>query len=410
MQIHICSRCGETLKKDGELFKCGHCGATYSGEREERSAAELKKALDDLKIERLANGKRLLWAATHEKYPSKEAVCEAARNVLAIHAEDYLANIYLHSHDRDPQRLNKILATSEVSPSEASETFRWLLPSLSSRTVGPLHDFIDRHFRGDERTRLDTELESEAAKISQGIYEPALPREVFLCYSSRDMGKVVGIMDVLEQNGFMCFAAFRNLRHGKGAQENYLDAIYRAMKACAVVVFLSSEASRSMECDALKVELPHMIDELPGKPRVEYILEDYGDTPFMVRRTLKAAFPEQEQCRDLEDLMVRVSEAIKGAKPKKEAKEKLLAEEEAKRKAEEEAKRKAAEEEAEKKLKKDFDLIEVEGGYAIEKYKGKGPGVVIPPTYNGKPIASIGNSAFHGCESLKFVKIHASVT
>ncbi|MCR5491622.1 MAG: DUF6273 domain-containing protein [Bacilli bacterium] len=313
----MCARCGENLHEEGDLLKCGHCGAAYERGAAEEASSRLADALGEAKLELLANRKRLLWDAAHEKYPSKERVVEAANAVLSVSAEDFLANVYLHSHDRDPLKLNRILAGSEVLPSQASEAFRWLLPSLSSRTVGPLHDFVDRHFTGKERFEKATAIESEASKISQGIYEPGLPRDVFLCYSSKDMERVVGLLDLLEQNGFACFAAFRNLRHGKGAQEDYLSSIKAAMCACDVLVFFSSANSRSMDCDAMRVELPYLIQELPEKPRIEYLLEDYGDTPFMVKRTLKKAFPSQEYCRDEEDLMVRIQEVLEAKDSRK---------------------------------------------------------------------------------------------
>ena len=355
----MCTRCGETLHCEGGLLKCAYCGATYEKEKAEESAARLEEALGNAKMELVANRKRHLWDVTHEKYPSKEKVVEAANAVISLSAEDFLARIYLHSHDRDPLKLNAILASSKVDPSEAAEAFRWLLPSLSSRTVGPLHDFVDRHFADRERLEKVTAIESEAAKISQGIYEPGLPRDVFLCYSSHDMPKVVGLLDLLEQNGFACFAAFRNLRHGKGAQEDYLSAIKAAMRSCEVLVFISSEASRSMDCDALKVELPYLIQELPDKPRVEFVIEDYGDTSFMVKRTLKKAFPSQEYCRDEEDLMVRIQEALEAKDSKKDDEVERL------RKELEEARRAAAES-AKKHEPKDEDALMAKIQKALE--------------------------------------------
>ena len=305
-----CLTCGSPLKQEGDNYSCAFCGSIFTPRHAEESAAALKSILSEEKAERLANCKRVLWQAVHEKYPSKEKVCDAAKSVLNLKDDDFLANVYLHSHDIEPFRLNVLLASSNVSKPEASEAVRWLLPSLTGRMVGPLHDFVDRHFADKERLGLINEIEAEADKLESGIYEPALPREVFLCYSSHDMAKVVEVMDVLEQNDISCFAAFRNLRHGKGAQENYLNAIKTAMRSCQVFVFLSSRASRLMSCDAMKVELPYLVTELPGKTRIEFLLEDYEDTPYLVRKTLKKAFPEQEYCTDTEDLMDRIMAAV----------------------------------------------------------------------------------------------------
>lgn len=316
MELLLCPRCGENLVKENDLFRCPCCDALVEGDTAEKATYLLQSILDQDRIQRLSTAKRLLWDAAHEKYPSQERVCDAAKAVLLIRDDDFLANVYLHSHDRDPSRLCLILARANVSKAEAEECYRWLLPSLSLRLVGALHDFVDRHFANEERISRINELEDEAHRISQGIYEPSAMRDVFLCYSSLDMPRVIEIMNVLEQNGFACFAAFRNLRHGKGAQENYLSAIKEAMCSCETVVFLSSHASRSIDCDALKVELPFLANELPNKRRIEYLLEDYDDdTPYLVRKTLKKAFPEQERCVDIEDLIDRIASAPEKALP-----------------------------------------------------------------------------------------------
>lgn len=366
MEAYRCPNCGEALNINGDVLECVYCRSRFNRDDGKKMVHMLKGVLDEAKMERLSTCKRHLWDVAHEEYPSKEKVCDAAKAVLSFNDEDFIASVYLHSHSRDPLKVNLLLAKSEVTPPEAAEAFRWLLPSLSPRMVGPLHDFVDRHFSNEDRLEKINKLEEEADKLANGIYEPSLPREVFLCYSSADMPKVIQVMDILEQNDISCFAAFRNLRHGKGAQENYLNAIKEAMRSCQVLVFLSSNASRSMSCDAMRVELPYLIAEMPGKPRVEYLLEDYEDTPYLVRKTLKKAFPEQEYCTDVEDLMDRIMGAIEEASSMMSAKEaeykKLLEEEKERHRQELELAKKEAELEKKNKevelerLKKEADI------------------------------------------------------
>ena len=84
------------------------------------------------------------------------------------------------------------------------------------------------------------------------------PRDVFVAYSSKDMNKVFELVECLEEQGFSCFVAARNLRHGKGAVENYDKALREAMDNCRSFVFVSSMNSRRPGCDALRKEIPYI--------------------------------------------------------------------------------------------------------------------------------------------------------
>ena len=57
-----------------------------------------------------------------------------------------------------------------------------------------------------------------------------------------------------------------------------------------------------------------------------------------------------------------------------------------------------------------FEFVKVDGGYELSNYNGDGGDVVIPDTYLGLPVISIGNSAFEDRESLISITIPSSVT
>ena len=364
----ICPICGQPLDKDGDEYRCRYCAHSFEAAHDDLLDA-LSSKLEADKIERLSNARRLLYDATHRDrhiapYPVKDAVVNASRAVLSIKQDEPFALVALHSYDADPYALVQIISSLTVEKGIADDIFNWLLPALSPRLLGPLNDFVCRHYKNEERTKRLNALEEEADKIDEGTYVHTLSRDVFLAYSSADMGKVLEIIDALEENGLTVFAAFRNLRHGKGAAENYLSSIEAAMRACSCFVFLSSDSSRQMACDAMKVELPYLTSSLVNKPRIEYILSDYPDRiPFMVRHTLKKAFPYQEQCRDPEDLVKRVYDA-------KSAPISSL-DEEALRKQIEEETRKSIEEENAKKLEEAKRKVEEETRLRLEEENRK---------------------------------------
>ena len=136
MEQHVCTCCGSQLKHKENEYVCPYCGAVYEDDYEQRAAYTLKELLDEAKIESLANAVRRLYEAAHKKYPSKDEVVNAANAVLQLNPNNLLAKMYIASHEFDPMNLNLLLASAQCSPAEAKEIVRWLLPSLSPRTVG----------------------------------------------------------------------------------------------------------------------------------------------------------------------------------------------------------------------------------------------------------------------------------
>ncbi len=309
MEFHICARCGEMLRKGGSGYDCPYCSAHYDDDEEERSAKRLSAILDEEKAKKLSDALSVLYKATHASNPSSVQVRMAAHDVLLISPEDPLGNFYAASESEDPSVLSEYLRNSVLAAPLAEEVFRYSLRSLSEAHILPLKAFLARHYEGQALFEKESELEEEAGKVHEGLYLPGVPRDVFLAYSSSDADIAERLVKTLEQNGFTVFIASRNLRHGKGAVENYRAALEEAMEACKVLVFLSSRSSRSLSCDAMKVELTYIHSHRPNMPRIEFVLDDeksYAETAFLAKKFLKEFFDGLEWCRHEEDLIERV--------------------------------------------------------------------------------------------------------
>ena len=306
MEAHICKCCGGSLTKKDNFYVCPYCRATYEDDAEERAAVSLKGLLDEEKIEKLSNARRVLWDLVHRKNASNKKVLAATHEVLFLYPDDVLARFYEASIDDDPAILNSMLLNASVDEPIADEIMRWVLTDMNSRNVTALKTFAERHFSDEKRREYWTKIEDEAHKLDEGLYETSVPRDVFLAYSSADQDRVAQMADFLESEGFTVFVAYRNLRHGKGAVERYEAALYDAMKHCRVLVFLSSNSSRNLQCDAIKKELPYIADNLHTMGRIEYILEEPTSTPTSVKLILKRVFEGLEWCRDREDLVGRI--------------------------------------------------------------------------------------------------------
>ena len=303
MKSNLCPRCGEPLKKNKEFWVCPCCGASFSEEDNQSAIEAMRSVLEEAKIELLANRRRVLWGASHDTHISDKKIKRAAADVRAIYAEDLLSRFYLAAIDEDPSELNRFLLEEPLDIATAREIVRFCLLSLDSRNILALNSFVSETFEEKEGKNYMEKIADEAENIDKGVYLTSLPRDVFLAYSSKDMDEVIRVADYLEGQSISCFVASRNLRHGKGAVENYQRAIYDAMKHCKVLVFLSSESSRDLHCEAMEKEIPFSMDNLPKQARIQFLLEKPGrKTGDAAKSLLKAAFKDQEWCTNLPDL------------------------------------------------------------------------------------------------------------
>ena len=318
MKRHVCQQCGEQLLQEGENYRCPYCGAIYD---KGADLEELASFVAEEKLALLSNRRRLLWDAAHRENVSSTELFAAAQDVLSIFAEDEMARFYLACLDKEPAALNHFLTIARPDPTTAKEVLRFSLLNLDVRNVFALKAYFERSLKGDALLDAYNKVEKEAERVEEGVYLTNLPRDVFLAYSSADLPLAISIADFLEENEFTVFVAVRNLRHGKGAKENYQDALHDAMAHCKTLVFVSTENSRRLSCDAMRFELPYIRDHLPKMNRVEYLGQEYGpQTKFAAKSILRSVFANLEWCRDKEDLVERLlrfeSAAMEAPAPK----------------------------------------------------------------------------------------------
>ena len=317
--LHRCVKCGEDLKQKGNRFECDFCGSIYRDETAKEYAEQVRSifgdALAEQKEEAIANCRKNLWRAVHAEHVSSADVLNCVRELKKLLPDDFQANFYEVATQGTARQINSFLNGIDVTRQGLFvETIAdYLLRSLESLNVLPLKDLITRGLKGEKYTEYITKTEDEAVKLKEGLYSPQVPRDVFIAYSSKDQKAVNEIVEFLEENKISCFVALRNLRHGRGSAENYLNNLKIAMHNCRCVVFLSSDNSRDLDCDALKIELPYIKDNEPSMGRIEYLLTDYNrDTTYAAKRILENFFNGLEYCRTKEDLIDRILEYITG--------------------------------------------------------------------------------------------------
>lgn len=295
---HRCKNCGGNLEpfREGKL-KCSHCGGLFDVQSAEKHTKQMQQLFDDVKQEAINNLRRNLYNAIHAEYISSTHVHEICSAIKQYLPDDFQANFYDIATSSNVRQITSAIRQIDVNEhyEDLDSILDYLIRSIQVEFLLELNNLVERAYKLRDLSKFElfsTAISQEAQKVQMGIYETKLPREVFVAYSSKDMDKVSELVENLEAQGMKCFVAARNLRHGKGAVENYDRALKEAMDHCKSFVFVSSRNSRSIGCDALEIEIPYIqkrdMENAPPeyrnnyasiphhykKPRVEYRIEE----------------------------------------------------------------------------------------------------------------------------------------
>ena len=259
-----CRNCGGDLYLlDDQSYKCRYCGSVYTKEATEKHVDSLRSLFDEIKLEAVSNARRNLYDAVNAEYISNTHVHECCMAIKQLIPDDFQAFFYETAITNNNRKLSKLIRKIDVADNfdRVESMIRFLILSLQSDFILETADLIERAYKTSDLTKYEkysTMLSEEAEKLENCIYLTSFPRDVFVAYSSKDMDKVFELVECLEEQGFSCFVAARNLRHGRGAVENYDQALREAMDSCSSFVLVSSSNSRHPSCDALRKEIPYI--------------------------------------------------------------------------------------------------------------------------------------------------------
>ncbi len=308
---HRCPRCGGELTQQSDTrWKCPYCGCTYDDETAAKNTASLHEALDEVKRELVNNARRNLYDAITAEYISSEDVKDACREIKKYLPDDFRANFYEIAADTNVKKTTKAIQKIDADKyyDDIENIVVFLIKSLQPYYLIELNRLIERSFqkRGDfaKYEKYSTELSIQAAKVQDGVYETMLHRDVFVAYSGKDMDKVSELVNLLEDNKISCFVAARNLRHGRGAVENYNKALEEAMNNCSVFVLISTPNSRDTSCDALTIEMQYIKNQDIANAPAEYRQFAYTKIPHEYKKPRVHFYAEKSKKETVADKIV----------------------------------------------------------------------------------------------------------
>ncbi len=340
----ICGAGGKLTKTEvnGDIiWNCAHCGSEFAEDNanqmyeklevsiRENVGSAIEAAILREKTSIYYNLRSQLWEKIHANYIDSKAIVSICRQIKAIVPHDFLAEFFELANSAAPSEIAEYICEINVKENALfiDLVLDFLIKSIQVEYITPIAALLDKAgavLSPEDKQRYLTKFEKEAAKAEEGIYDINLPRDVFLAYSSKDMNKVVEVLNFIEASGLTCFAAFRNLQHGRDAVANYEKALYTAIDNSSIFVFVSSVNSRNNSCDAMTREIPHIrkkdmqkapeartYSQLPEKYRtlkVEYRL-DNKPTP-LADRTLKDFFSGLTYAENFDQLVERLGECL----------------------------------------------------------------------------------------------------
>ena len=340
-----CPNCGnaEQIRKQqlGEdiLYYCPSCASEFYERLAKREYERLHSAIKsdvgsmideavlNMKLEEYYNLRSMLCKEATAEYIDSKAIVKICRDILKSFPDDCIANFFLTANSGTRQEVADAINEIDAQENEASMglVLNFMIKSLKEEYVDAMAALLERCgkiFSPEKKQEYFTKFEKEAKKVREGIYEIGLSRDVFLAYSSKDMPAVIKLLNFIESSeiGLTCFAAFRNLQHGRDAVANYENALKEAIDSCDIFLFVSSVNSRSINCDAFKVEMAYIknsemkqhpecrsyaqLPEKYRKLRIEYRL-DNRPTP-LVDRNMKEFFAGLTYVEDHYQLVERL--------------------------------------------------------------------------------------------------------
>ena len=314
-----CMVCGGDMlerQSDG-TYVCKHCRAHFREndleEYKETIKGELKglvtEALLCQRAQDIANIRKNLLEALQEENIDSYKIVGYCRDLKKLFPNDFQAKCFEVLNNGGKKQINAMLESVDAKGEArfyVKDILDFMEKSLTPANLLPLKSLIERALKDAEKTKYLNKIEEEAGKCEAGLYSPEVPRKAFIAYSSKDMVQVNDLVGYLEGEGISCFVALRNMRHGRGAVENYWNILSRAMHNCKSFVLVSTRNSRRFDCDAMAMEIPYVRDNEPRVRRIEYLAEDYGENEGAAKAMLKDFFGAKEQVRNKEDLLLRI--------------------------------------------------------------------------------------------------------
>ncbi|MBQ8141693.1 MAG: toll/interleukin-1 receptor domain-containing protein, partial [Bacilli bacterium] len=273
-----CPKCGEShLHVEGDLFVCDVCESTFTKEEEASLEERLEQYHQMNQDIDLGHLRYLIRNELKKDIRDYKVILGYVLDVLKILPEDFQALYLKHlcQYKKDPHMYDLFLTenkNTKISKYEKDFLYPFIIDECQYRSRVAVLEFLrgqndfDSQKERLEKTMKQRELENDLF----ANYE----RDVFICHSSNDNGKILPVIQAIEKDGYTCWYSERNL---KKDIDNYYSGIEEAIQSCRI--FLVFMSTNSIMSDDVKWEINKA--KLLNKKRIEYRLEDRNNNPLL---------------------------------------------------------------------------------------------------------------------------------
>ena len=306
LQTAKCTTCGASLKLevDKAISECSYC----------KSQIIVSNALDfnKVKLDRSEDIKKYREnLAKFVKNNSLDEIIRTSNNIKDIIPNDFVANYYFayaKQQKNEPKFMYEFLDKPlEYTGDDLDLVIDHLISNSDLRDENRVVRFlkaVSEEALASYRIELSKRLEIEDNYAD-------IPRDIFICHSSKNESAVKQVVKVLEDDSNSCWISYRNLKPND--VENYWSNIEKAIINSSLILVISSEEAMRSKDVSKELELAQKYK----KRLIEYKIDNKPHNSLYSHIFDGVKWVEGTSRKGLNDLKTRIFEEKKLIKDKK---------------------------------------------------------------------------------------------
>lgn len=269
----LCTRCGShhIISISDTEYKCENCDAIITKTKAEDFEKVYQKLIKEGKDFDIANLRELVKTSL-SGHINLEVLKMCSLEILEYLPRDVLSNFYLKfiEKNNNPFAYEDYLKQLiyEATITEMDDIIELIITNTKKRDEEIIRQ-LSKHFYNDKYDNMIDEA-IKHRQIEVELYSD-IPRDIFICHSSKDKLITNQILTTLENDGNVCWISSRNIPWNTN---DYWNNITKAIKSCDIFLCLNSINTMASSDCRREIEIAASLDM---KKRIEYKIDTTND-------------------------------------------------------------------------------------------------------------------------------------